>query len=266
MSAITCALAVLVGFPLGLLGGGGSILAVPIFVYVLGFTPDLAIAMSLAVVGVTSLVGALAHWWTGHVNVRLALVFGSATMASTYLGSRLAVFLSSAAQMQLFALAMLAAALFMVTSHKNDAVADHAHGWSVPRSAAAALVVGGLTGLVGVGGGFLVVPALLALGRIPMNTAVGTSLLVIAMNSAAGVWGYLVRVDVPWVFTTEFMAVAVAGVVAGTYVVPFVPQVALKRAFAGVLVLVAAAVLYQNRELVLPRHNTPERSGMAFRK
>jgi uncharacterized membrane protein YfcA len=175
------------------------------------------------------------------------------------------VFLSGPAQLVLFAVVTLAAAVFMAADNRDRAVAE-SQPLSVSRIVATALAVGVLTGLVGVGGGFLVVPALVALGRIPMKEAIGTSLLVIAMNSAAGVFGYMGEVDVPWRFMSEFIAVAVAGVVAGTYLVRFVPQIALKRTFAVVLMLIAGAVLYQNRGVMLPGHGTAGPSGMAYQK
>lgn len=116
------ALGALIGLSLGLLGGGGSILTVPIFVYVLGFEPKEAIAMSLAVVGATSLSGSVGHWRAGHVNVRVALIFGTVAMVGTYLGARLAVFFSGPVQLALFAVVMLSAALFMFIDKKDRGV------------------------------------------------------------------------------------------------------------------------------------------------
>ena len=111
--------------------------------------------------------------------------------------------------------------------------------------------VGVLTGLVGVGGGFLIVPALVLLARVPMKQAVGTSLLVIAMNSAAGLTGYLGKVEVPWAFMALFTAVAILGTLVGTYLVRFVSQLTLKRAFAVFLVFMGGFILYQNRAVLL---------------
>jgi uncharacterized protein len=114
------------------------------------------------------------------------------------------------------------------------------------------LAVGVLTGLVGVGGGFLIVPALVLLGKIPMKQAVGTSLLVIAMKSATGFLGYLGQVEVPWGFMTVFTAVAITGILLGTYLVQYVSQAALKRSFAVFLVAMGGFILYQNRAVLLP--------------
>lgn len=255
------ALAALIGLSLGLLGGGGSILTVPIFVYVLGFEPKQAIAMSLAVVGATSLVGSVGHWRAGNVNLRVALIFGTVAMAGTYFGARLAVFFSGPAQLALFAVVMLAAAFFMFTDTKEGGAPAPAGSMRTPLIIAEGLAVEVLTGLVGVGGGFLVVPALVVLGRIPMKEAVGTSLLVIAMKSAAGFVGYMGQVDVPWAFMSGFTAVAVAGILAGAYLVRFVPQSALKRSFAVFLLIMGTAILYQNRDILWPESSSARHLG-----
>jgi uncharacterized protein len=247
------ALAALIGLSLGLLGGGGSILTVPIFVYVLGFEAKEAIAMSLAVVGATSLFGAAGHWRAGNVNPRVAVVFGAVAMAGTYLGARLAVFFSGGAQLTLFAGVMLLAAVFMFRD-RTPAPDPAAAVVPMPLAllVAEGMAVGILTGLVGVGGGFLIVPALVLLGRLPMKEAVGTSLLVIAMKSAAGFVGYLGQVEVQWGFIAAFTAVATAGIVAGTALVRHVSQHRLKRAFSVFLVVMGVFILYQNRSVIRP--------------
>jgi uncharacterized membrane protein YfcA len=255
MMFVGIALGALVGLALGLLGGGGSILTVPIFVYVLGFPPKEAIAMSLAVVGATSLFGAAGHWRAGNVDLRVATVFGAVAMAGTYLGARLAVFFSGAAQLTLFAVVMLLAAWFMFRPARVRANAPAPASLREMRLgliAAEGLAVGVLTGLVGVGGGFLIVPALVLLARVPMKQAVGTSLLVIAMKSATGFLGYLGQVQVAWGFMAVFTAVAVAGILVGTHLVKYVPHAALQRAFAVFLVVMGTFILYQNRAALLP--------------
>ena len=259
MQLLGLALALLVGLSLGLLGGGGSILTVPIFVYVLGFAAKPAIAMSLPVVGVTSLVGALGHWRAGNVNMKAALMFGGVAMAGAYSGARLAVFVSGTMQLTLLAFVMLAAAGSMFRSGRSrkgraEASAQNAdeEGEGEKRAMSPGLVlavglgVGLLTGLVGIGGGFLVVPALVVLGKLPIKQAIGTSLVVIAMNSLSGFLGYLGQVSIPWGFVALFTAVAVAGILVGTYLVRFVSQAALKQAFAVFLVLMGGMMLYRN--------------------
>lgn len=256
MPLLAVALAALVGLTLGILGGGGSILTVPIFVYVLGFAPKEAIAMSLAVVGAVSAFGAAGHWRAGNVNPRVALVFGGVAMVGAFLGARLAAFVSGATQLTLFAVVMLLAAFFMFrgtsTDVRTDDAAPAAMAMPLGLIVVAGLAVGVLTGLVGVGGGFLIVPALVLLGKVPMKQAVGTSLVVIAMNSAAGFSGYVGQVEVAWRLMGLFAATAIGGILVGTSLVRFVPQAALRRGFAVFLVAMGSFILYQNRAVLLP--------------
>jgi uncharacterized membrane protein YfcA len=248
MTPAGLALGIAVGLSLGLLGGGGSILTVPVFVYVLGFGPKESIAMSLAAVGAVSVAGALAHWRVGNVKWRIAGIFSVVAMAGTYLGARLAVFFSGTAQLLLFSVVMLVAAFFMLKPMRASAVtsksADHLPIlWIVLEG----LAVGVLTGLVGVGGGFLIVPALVLLGRVPMKQAVGTSLVIIAFKSAAGFVGYMGQVTIDWSFIGPFIAVAMLGILIGSRLVHYVPQRALQRAFAVFLLVIGTAILYSNR-------------------
>ncbi|RKG92838.1 sulfite exporter TauE/SafE family protein, partial [Corallococcus carmarthensis] len=157
MPILGFSLAALIGLSLGLLGGGGSIITVPILVYVLGFGAKESIAMGLAVVGVTSLFGAASHWRRGNVQLRAALVFGAVAMAGTYAGARLSAFVSGTLQLLLFATVMLVAALFMFRNGRKEAALaarqqaappPEPHKASFPLMAGAALGVGALTGLV----------------------------------------------------------------------------------------------------------------------
>ena len=251
MELLGFALAAAIGLALGLLGGGGSILTVPVFVYVLGFAPKPAIAMSLPVVGATSLIGAIGHWRSGNVELRIALLFGALAMAGSYAGARLAAYIPGSVQLALLGVVMLGAAASMLRGGRRPGgtAAGEAHHERAPLALliAVGLAVGALTGIVGIGGGFLIVPALVVLGRVPMKQAIGTSLLVIAMNSATGFLGYLGQVEVPWGFVGAFTLVAIAGIVAGTMLVRHVPAHALKQAFAVFLLAIGVLVLYQNR-------------------
>lgn len=256
------ALAGIIGLSLGIMGGGGSILTVPVFVYVLGYDPKLAIAISLPVVGVTSLIGAIGHWKAGNMRLKTAALFGVIAMVGAFIGARLAVLLTGEVQLVLLAVVMLAAAASMLRSARRDgARADDAVNQERPMMlgllAPVAFAVGLLTGLVGIGGGFLVVPALVVLGRVPMKQAVGTSLLVIALNSLSGFAGYLGTVNVPWNFMASFTAVSVAGILAGTWVVRFVSQPVLKRAFAIFLLVMGTFMLYKNRGALHPQDTKP---------
>jgi uncharacterized membrane protein YfcA len=240
--------AALIGLALGTLGGGGSILTVPVLVYVLGYDPKLAIAMSLPVVGTAALVGVVSHWRAGNVRLQTAAIFGSVAMVGSYTGARASVWFSGRAQLLILGTVMVAAAVSM---YRNASRADGPNEHDAPPHPALLLAVGlgvgMLTGLIGIGGGFLIVPALVILGRVPMKAAVGTSLLVIALNSASGYLGHLGHEQVPWGFIARFTSVAVLGILAGTALVHHIPTRHLKRAFALLLVVIGLLVLWQNR-------------------
>jgi uncharacterized protein len=257
------ALAAVIGLSLGLMGGGGSILTVPVFVYVLGYDAKLAIAMSLPVVGVTSLFGAVAHWRAGNVRLGTAALFGVAAMIAAYGGARLARFLTGAVQLTMLAVIMVVAAISMfINARRATAPANttqEERSASLQLLIPVALVVGLITGVVGIGGGFLIVPALVLLGGVAMKQAVGTSLLVIAMNCASGFAGYVGRVEIPWAFVLSFIAVAAIGIVVGTSLARRVPQRALKQAFAVFLIVMGAFILVQNRRVFAPVSSTAER-------
>ncbi len=252
MVLLSFVLATLVGLSLGLLGGGGSILTVPIFVYVLGFAAKPAIAMSLPVIGATSLVGAIRHWRAGNVNLRIAMIFGGVAMVAAYVGARLSVLVSGPVQLTLLAVVMLVAAVSMFRSGRSadssalvSSRSAETGAMSITLVLTAGIGVGLLTGIVGVGGGFLIVPALVLLGKLPMTQAVGTSLVVIAMNSASGFLGYAGQVTVPWGFIGMFTAVAISGILVGTHLVRFVSQGALKQGFAAFLVVMGIMMLFK---------------------
>lgn len=250
-------LAAVVGLSLGLLGGGGSVLAVPIFVYVLGYGAKEAIAMSLAVVGATSLVAAVGHWRAGNVRLKVAAAFAPVAMVGTYAGARLATLVSGTFQLSLFAVVMLTSAVFMFRGSSRQ-MEEAAEGECCRIVFGAivvqALLVGVMTGLVGVGGGFLIVPALALLAKVPIRIAIGTSLVVIALNAGVGFVGYLGEVEVPWLFMGAFAAVAAAGALGGSRVGRYVPQHALRRAFAVFLIAMGTLILYENRATIVPGH------------
>lgn len=239
--------AILIGLALGTLGGGGSILTVPVFVYVLGFDPKLAIAMSLPVVGTAALVGVVSHWRAGNVQLQTAALFGSVAMVGSYAGARASTLVSGRVQLIVLGAVMVAAAASMLRNAQHAAPVEHAGAPHTGLMLAVGLGVGLLTGLIGIGGGFLIVPALVILGRVPMKMAVGTSLLVIALNSLSGYLGHHGQGAVPWAFVARFTGVAVVGILAGTALVHHIPTRALKRAFAALLVVIGALILWQNR-------------------
>ena len=269
MALLGLPLAALIGLSLGLLGGGGSILAVPVLVYVAGFDPKQGIAMGLAVVGVTSLAGAVGHARRGNVSFRAAAIFGGVAMVGTFGGAKLAAFMSGGVQLALFGATMLVAAVAMLRSGRRARAAKIPEAPRPPASfpilAAAALGVGVLTGVAGVGGGFLVVPALALLAGLPMHRAVGTSLAVIAFNSLTGFVGYLGQVDVPWAYLGAFVSIAVGGSVAGAWLSRFFSQAALKSSFSALLLVMGALVLVANRDVLLGAVQTAHAAEPASR-
>ncbi len=240
---LTVALAVVVGLSLGLLGGGGSILAVPLLVYVGGLGAKEAIATSLLVVGVTSVVGLVPHARAGRVRWRTGLLFGLAGMVGAYGGGRLGVLLPEVVLLVAFAVIMLATAVAMLRGQR--AAQPRSGELPVLRVLLDGVVVGVITGLVGAGGGFLVVPALVLLGGVPMAAAVGTSLLVIGMKSAAGLAGYLSEVSLDWPLALSVTAAAVAGSLLGAQLAGRVPPDVLRRGFGWFVFVMGVVVLSQ---------------------
>jgi uncharacterized membrane protein YfcA len=234
--------AILIGVSLGLLGGGGSILTVPLLTHVAGLAPKSAIASSLFVVAVTSAAGLVAHARAGRVHWRTGAIFGGASMAGAYAGGRVAAFVPGGVLMVLFGVMMAATGIAMLG--RGRAAAPGARGpLPVARVVADGVVVGAITGLVGAGGGFLVVPALVLLGGVPMQVAIGTSLLVISLKSFAGLAGHLGHVDVAWPTTILVTAAAVGGSLVGGWLAGRVDPAALRRGFGWFVLVMAAVVL-----------------------
>ena len=242
MIALTVGLALLVGVALGLLGGGGSILTVPLLAYVAGMDAKQAIATSLLVVGTTSAVASISHARAGRVQWRTGLIFGAAGMAGAYGGGLLARYIPGSVLLIGFAVMMIATALAMLRGRKESGPADPHHRIPVPKVVAEGLIVGLVTGLVGAGGGFLVVPALALLGGLPMPMAVGTSLVVIAMKSFAGFAGYLRSVSIDGRIAGMVTAAAVVGALVGARLTALVNPDSLRKAF-GWFVLVMSSVI-----------------------
>lgn len=237
---LTLLLSVLIGLSLGLLGGGGSILTVPILTYVAGLEAKEAIAASLFVVGVTSAFSAISHARNQRVRWRTGLIFGGASMAGAFVGGLLGGHIPGTVLMIGFAVMMVATSVAMIRGRRNSKdSSDSAHDRKMPvfKVLAEGIVVGLVTGLVGAGGGFLVVPALALLGGLPMPVAVGTSLVVIAMKSFAGLAGYLTTVSLDWVLIGSITLAAIAGSVLGARLVGRIPEAALRKGF-GIFVLV----------------------------
>jgi uncharacterized protein len=245
MILLAIALAVLVGLSLGLLGGGGSILTVPLLVYVVGVEAKVAIATSLLVVGVTSAIGAVSHARAGRVQWRTGLIFGAAGMAGAYGGGRLAQFVPGEILLLAFALMMIVTAIAMLRGRKEPDPSKVHDQLPLARVLLDGAVVGLVTGLVGAGGGFLVVPALALLGGLPMPVAVGTSLFVIAIKSLGGLAGYLASVQIDWGLALAVTAAAVVGALVGGRLVGRTRPETLRTAFGWFVLVMGAVILVQ---------------------
>lgn len=249
-------LSLLIGVTLGLLGGGGSILTVPILVYALHVEAKAAIATSLLVVGVTSLTAMIQHARRDAVSWRVGSVFGASGMAGAYLGGWVARFIPSPLLLLLFALIMFATAWAMLRNgqkaeeprNPGDCLDCIPFGEVIVHG----LVVGAVTGLVGAGGGFLVVPALTLLGGLPMHLAIGTSLLVISMKSAAGFLGYLSHVNVDYRLAGVVTGSAVAGSFLGSWLAHRLQARHLRKGFAWFVIAMAFYILFRERQRILP--------------
>ena len=249
---------ILIGVSLGLIGGGGSILTLPVLVYLLGISPVTSTAYSLFVVGTTALVGSINYMRQQQVNYKAAAVFAVPSFLAIFLTRKYLVpalpdpvfatdtfvLSKSVAIMVFFALIMLAASYSMIRDRKVATdTPDGPLQFNFPLIATEGLLVGTLTGIVGAGGGFLIIPALVLLARLPMKMAVGTSLLIIAAKSLVGFLGDLSTLTVDWSFLLPFTALAVLGIFLGTYISRFVPGEKLKKAFGWFVLVMGVYII-----------------------
>ena len=235
-----------IGGSLGLLGGGGSILTVPALVYLIGQTPQVAVTTSLVIVGMNSALGAAFHRAQGTLNWRVALLFGGSGMVVSYLAAGLSKHFSSSLLLVAFAVLMLLIGALLI--FRKQAV-EEAHGeltLSLWKIIGGGMLVGLLTGILGVGGGFLIVPALVMLVGLSFHQAVGTSLIVIAMNSAAGLLGHLSGSTFDVNLILIFILAGLAGTFAGSRLAKRLDTAKLRRAFAVFVVMLAVFLLYDN--------------------
>ena len=242
---IALTLAFGIGLSLGLLGRGGSSVTLPVLVFVAGVPVASAVGMSLAIVGVTSMAGA---WWKyrqGLVHSRAAGLFGSAGVLGSLLGAQFTRMVSPEALMLFFAALMAVVAWRMLARHGDDAI-EPLPDCRPMRCGLAGLVVGVLTGFIGVGGGFLLVPAMILFARLPMAMAVGTSLAVIAANSITGWLGHLGREPFAWGMTGMFLIAALPGMAAGTRLSGLIKLSTLRVAFGWFVLAVAVFVVGKN--------------------
>jgi len=252
MTFLGGALALLVGLVLGLLGGGGSVLTVPILVYVLHVPVKPAIAMSLCVVGLVALIGFLSHLRQRTVAPKVALVFGPFAVVAAFVGARIAKHIPPTVQLVLFAVIGLVGSVLMLrggfkrVNTLESAPYELIHdARTLGLLALEGLGVGLLTGIIGIGGGFLIVPALVLVARLPMRLAVGTSLLVITMNAMGGFAGYIGHTAIDWYLVAWFTSIAAVGAVIGTLASKQVEQHHLRQVFGYLLIVVSLYVLYR---------------------
>jgi uncharacterized membrane protein YfcA len=255
---------ILIGVSLGLIGGGGSILTVPVLVYLFGIDAVLATAYSLFIVGLTSAVGSASYFTKGLVNIKTAIIFGIPSIIAVFATRAFIVpaipaeiftvgsftITKSILMMLLFAVLMIAASYSMIKKDKKKAeVNTGEQKFNYPLILTEGLVVGVLTGLVGAGGGFLIIPALVVLSKLPMKEAVGTSLAIIAAKSLIGFFGEGGDTVIDWIFLAKVSAFAIAGIFVGTALAKKIDGAKLKPVFGwfvlvmGIYIIIKETIL-----------------------
>ena len=240
---IALVLALLIGVALGALGGGGSIVTLPILVYVAGIPPKSAVGMSMAIVGGTSFLGSYLHWRSGNFLLKPALLFSATGILGAYLGSSGTHLVSSSVLMLLFSGLMLVVGARMLAHRQR--LSESETTCFTNRCVLSGFVVGLVTGFLGVGGGFLVVPALIWFAGLDARRAIGTSLGIIAVNSAAGLAGQLRYSHWDWLLTGMFLVCSLIGMGLGIPIARRTPELALRKAFGIGVIVVAVAIGWQ---------------------
>ncbi len=253
--------ALLIGISLGLIGGGGSILTVPVLVYLFGISPTIAISYSLFIVGLTSLVGAFNNYRKGLVDLRIALLFGSSSITTVFIVRKFIIPLlpdvffrlgsfevtQAVFVMVVFAILMLFASISMIRSRKPvTEEQSKERPWMLVMYG---VLIGMITGFLGAGGGFLLIPALVILMKLPMKLAIGTSLLIIALNSLIGFLGDMGHYPVNWKFIAIISAIAIAGIFIGGYFNQRVDGQKLKKGFGWFVLVMGIYIIL--KEIVL---------------
>ncbi|MEX1020133.1 MAG: sulfite exporter TauE/SafE family protein [Litorilinea sp.] len=238
------ALGFMIGLALGFLGGGGSILTVPALVYIVGQSPQAAVTASLVIVGANASMGALLHRSQNTLNWRVALLFGGVGMITAYLAAGLSALVSPQVLLSLFALLMIVVGTLMFLQKSPIHASEVTRGWWITVLSGAG--VGVLTGFLGVGGGFLIVPALVMLVGLPIRQAVGTSLIIIAMNSLAGLFGHLQGMSLDLVVVGIFVAAGFVGVHSGSRLTHIVRPERMRTLFAAFVVILGLFLLVDN--------------------
>lgn len=251
--------ALLIGLVLGLIGGGGSVLTVPILVYALSLNPVIGTAYSLFIVGATSLVGAVKNLMKGMVDIKTAIIFAIPAFIAVYLTRAFLIpaipdelfqigdFLvtKNLAIMLFFALIMLLASVSMIRDKRKETDEETKITYNYPLIIIEGFVVGTITGIVGAGGGFLIIPALVLLAKLPMKKAVATSLLIIAIKSLIGFIGDVQNLDIDWPFLLSFTGISVIGIFVGIWLNKFIDGKKLKKAFGWFVLLMGIYIIYK---------------------
>ena len=239
LTMVALGLALLIGLSLGGLGGGGSVLSLPVLVYVAQIPAHQAVPMSIAIVGATSLVGTLLHVREGHFDRRAALTFAAGGAPAAFGGSFLTHLVSQQVLMAIFAALMLAAGVAMLLSRPDD---HSRRECRLVRCILIGAAVGLVTGFLGVGGGFMIVPALVLFAGIDAKQALGTSLAIITLNSAAGLLGQARNANIDWPLTLAFVGMALVGMLGGLLVSRKLEGEQIRKAFGAFVILVACGV------------------------
>lgn len=251
--------ALIIGLVLGLIGGGGSILTVPILVYLLAINPVLATAYSLFVVGVSALIGAIRNMAKGLVDFKTAIVFAIPAFIAVYSARKFIVpaipeelfhfgdfvLTKDIAIMVFFAIIMFLAAISMIRNKRKDSGEECKVVYNYPLIVIEGLVVGLVTGIVGAGGGFLIIPALVLLAKLPMKKAVATSLFIIGIKSLIGFIGDVENLNIAWSFLLSFTAFSVIGIFIGIWLNKFIDGKKLKSSFGWFVLVMAIYILYK---------------------
>lgn len=250
--------AIFVGLTLGLMGGGGSILTVPILVYLFSIDAVQATADSLFIVGVTSLAGSISHMKMGNIHWRTAVIFGIPSIISIFLTRAFLMpaipaslffignfeVTKSIGLLLLFAIVMLMASYSMIRKQPNPLNLSGQLQYNYPMIVTEGILVGAMTGLVGAGGGFLIIPGLVLLAKLPMKKAVGTSLIIIAVNSFIGFMGDIKNENfIDWKFLLLFTGIAIIGIVSGSMLSKKIPGEKLKPAFGWFILVMGIYII-----------------------